>query len=145
MGALLGGLLRKELQCGKQRNAPRETGRELLDIFCEIILVQILIEILHIIIVVPPTSFWISAYPDTIIAHSSIKTITRLERNFLTMVESQFCFPDACVRWKHSAWMSIAPNRADARTHSPQRKTGKQRLPLGGSWRRRRLREIALQ
>ena len=33
----------------KQRRAPRVAGRGLLDIFCEIILVQILIEILHII------------------------------------------------------------------------------------------------
>ena len=37
------------LICRKQRKAPREAGRGLLDIFCEIILVQILIEILHVI------------------------------------------------------------------------------------------------
>ena len=33
--------------------------------------------------------FWISAYPTTIIAHSFIKTITRLERIFLTRVEKE--------------------------------------------------------
>ena len=45
-----------------------------------------------------------------------------------------FCYPDACVRGKHSAWMSAAPNRADARTHYQQRNGAHKSLPPGGRW-----------
>ena len=42
------------------------------------------------------------------------------------------CFPNACVRVKHSAWISTAPNRADARTHYQQKKGLQKSLPPRG-------------
>ena len=47
-------------------------------------------------------------------------------------------FPDARVWGKHSAWMSTAPNRAEARTHYPQRNGAHISLPPGGRWHAKR-------
>ena len=41
-------------------------------------------------------------------------------------------------RCKHSAWMSTAPNRADARTHYQQRNGAHISLPPGGRWHAKR-------
>ena len=60
-----------------------------------------------------------------------MKNVVLQDGRYLPQVD----IPNARVRGKHSAWMSIAPNRADARTHHQQR-NGAFKAPLckGSLW-----------
>ena len=65
---------------------------------------------------------------DYIIAYICKKTIIN-SLFIISSIPCIFCFPDALVRGKHSAWTSTARNKADARTHYPQR-NGAYKAPL---------------